>query len=149
MNRLQGMIALAGLTLAAPASAQDAGLGWLVGKWCAEPSASGRVTCEQWQPMAGGVMQGKSTTQHAGLYTVEPMTITVEPGRLVYHAEPPKQAPTDFYAVAAEGQAVRFENKAHDYPQVVRYWREGELLMAEISLADGSKPMRWVYRRED
>jgi len=38
-----------------------------------------------------------------------------------------------------------FENRDHDYPQRIRYWREGEVLMAEISLADGSKPMRWRY----
>jgi hypothetical protein len=42
---------------------------------------------------------------------------------------------------------VTFVNAVHDYPQRIRYWREGEEMFAEISLADGSKPVRWRYRR--
>jgi hypothetical protein len=42
---------------------------------------------------------------------------------------------------------VTFFNVAHDYPQRIRYWREGDVLNAEIALKDGSKPMRWVYHR--
>ncbi len=41
-----------------------------------------------------------------------------------------------------------FANAAHDYPQRIRYWREGETLNAEISLLDGSKAMRWQYKRD-
>ncbi|WP_371371649.1 hypothetical protein, partial [Salmonella sp. M307] len=77
----------------------------------------------------------------------EPMRITRGADKLVFHAEPPGQAPTDFTADGATPGNVEFVNAAHDYPQRIRYWREGELLMAEISLADGSKPMRWAYRR--
>ncbi|MGY4397037.1 hypothetical protein ACVWZA_002228 [Sphingomonas sp. UYAg733] len=34
---------------------------------------------------------------------------------------------------------------AHDYPQRIRYWREGKILNAKISLSYGSKRMRWSY----
>ena len=79
----------------------------------------------------------------------EPMRIAGDAGALVFHAEPPGQTPTDFQTAKLDtaSQSVEFVNIAHDYPQRIRYWREGELLMAEISLADGSKPMRWRYRR--
>jgi hypothetical protein len=30
----------------------------------------------------------------------------------------------------------------------VRYWREGDVLVGEIAMADGSNPMRWRYRRQ-
>lgn len=38
-----------------------------------------------------------------------------------------------------------FANRAHDYRPHIRYWREGRLLKARISLFDGSKPMEWSY----
>ena len=126
----------------------DADLGWLVGTWCTERDSPRKTrTCEKWEPMAGGGLRGRTTVWRERT-TTEQMRIMIEPERLVFHAEPDKQAPADFYAADVEGLSVRFENRAHDYPQVVRYWREGELLMAEISLADGSKPQRWMYRRE-
>ena len=43
-------------------------------------------------------------------------------------------------------EAVEFANPAHDYPQRIRYWRQGKLLMAEVSKMDGSKALRWNYR---
>lgn len=42
---------------------------------------------------------------------------------------------------------VTFVNFANDYPQRIRYWREGKRLLAEISLADGSKVHRFTYKR--
>lgn len=49
-------------------------------------------------------------------------------------------------SLAAQAAAmVEFANPAHDYPQRIRYWREGRLLKARISLMDGSKPMEWRY----
>ena len=43
-------------------------------------------------------------------------------------------------------EAIEFANPANDYPQRIRYWRQGKLLMAEISQIDGSKAVRWNYR---
>jgi hypothetical protein len=41
---------------------------------------------------------------------------------------------------------VTFVNPANDFPQRVRYRRTATGLEAEISLLDGSKPVRWSYR---
>lgn len=132
--------------------APEPDLSWMVGKWCTERSGAGKPgvqqTCEVWQPMAGRVMRGQTIYWHERFFTAEDMRITVQGERLTFHAEPAKQAPADFFAPGVSGQSVRFENRAHDYPQVVRYWREGDVLNAEISLADGSKPQRWAYRLE-
>ena len=148
MRMLGGLAALATLGFAGPAMAQDASLGWLVGEWCTTPAPGEKVTCERWRPMVSGVMEGQTIVHHQRFHTVEAMRITQGGMGLVFHAEPQGQPPADFHAAAAQGNAVRFENRAHDYPQVVRYWREGEVLMAEISLADGSKPQRWTYHRK-
>ena len=95
-------------------------------------------------------MRGTNTTHKGGqVVTNEKMTITVNGGGAVFHAEPANQLPGDFRAVKLDSAArsVTFEEAAHDYPQRVRYWREGETLMAEISLLDGSKAMRWTFHR--
>ena len=148
---LRFAIAAASLAGAAPALAQEAPLEWLRGAWCTDPDAKGRRTCETWEDDGKGALAGLSQAQAANggpVETLERMRITAEPNRLVFHADPTGQEGGDFYAVGAQRPlAVRFENAAHDYPQVVRYWREGELLLAEISLADGGKPVRWTFRR--
>lgn len=134
--------------MAAGQGAAPAQLDWLVGTWCTEPR-NGSLTCEIWMPMDEGVMRGEGTTRTERGTTRERMRIQISETGAVFHAEPQGQAPADFRAVEmdAAARAVTFENAAHDYPQRVRYWREGELLMAEISLADGSKPQRWRYQR--
>lgn len=124
-------------------------LDWLVGKWCTEPR-NGRTTCETWQPAgADGMMRGETVTTSPKGEQREAMRIGGTGDAMVFHAEPVGQPPADF-AVKPGGigaRSVEFVNAGHDYPQRIRYWREGEQLMAEISLADGGKPMRWVYRR--
>jgi hypothetical protein len=60
----------------------------------------------------------------------------------------PKGAPAiGFKAVEADSKSITFVNAAHDYPQRVRYVVTEAGLDAEVSLADGSKPNRWSYRR--
>lgn len=137
------------MALALMAAGQGAApFDWLVGTWCTEPR-NGSLTCEIWMPMDEGVMRGEGTTRTERGTTRERMRIQISETEAVFRAEPQGQAPADFRAVEmdAAARAVTFENAAHDYPQRVRYWREGEWLMAEISLADGGKPQRWRYQR--
>lgn len=139
------------IVLLAMAAPEDAPFAWMVGSWCTRPGPSARTTCETWQPMADGVMRGVSKTRHERMTTLdEAMEIRRDGSFWVFHAEPRGQAPADFRAGAGDvaAQAVSFRNAAHDYPQRVRYWRDGETLMAEIAMADGSKPVVWEYFRE-
>ena len=142
------ILSLAALA-ATPVAQTQQPLAWLVGEWCTEAKA-GKQTCEHWAPMAKGEMPGTSETRRGtAIVSAETMRIVERDGRLLFHAEPRGQAPADFPASAARTGPMEavFENRAHDYPQRIRYWREGEMLMAEIALADGSKPMRWAYHR--
>jgi hypothetical protein len=142
------ILSLAALAATPLVQAQEP-LGWLVGEWCTNPEG-GTQTCERWAPMAKGEMQGVSETRRgAVIVTAETMRIIDDAGGLVFHAEPKGQAAADFRSTARDAapSELMFENRAHDYPQRVRYWREGEMLMAEIALADGGKPMRWAYHR--
>ena len=69
-----------------------------------------------------------------------------QPGKpfMTFYATPAGSARTFFRWVASETK-LTFVNEAHDYPQRIRYWREGKNLIAEVSLADGSKSKRWRY----
>ena len=139
-----------GLMLVLPGAAPAAGglPDWLAGRWCTAEGGPTR-TCEQWQPAAGGMMLGTSQTVKGGkTVAFEFLRIGLDGDTAVYLPQPGGKPPVPFRAVAgAEG--ITFVNAAHDYPQRIRYWREGKLLMAETSLADGSNANRWSYRRAE
>jgi Domain of unknown function (DUF6265) len=139
-------IAAAALLLGGARPGQDAGFGWLAGDW--REDAGARWTTEHWEAAPGGMKGVGSSGSKGATAESEAMTITLDGGVAVFTALPnDAQAPTPFREVAHGPQDVTFENAGHDYPQRIRYWREGEALLAEISLADGSKPMRWRYTR--
>jgi hypothetical protein len=142
------MIVALVLFAVSPALAQEAGpLDWLSGAWCTKGDAQGQ-SCERWSAMTGGTMLGTSqTVKDSKTSDFEFLRITLDGGKAVYHAQPGGIPPVSFREVKREGQSVTFENAAHDYPQRIRYWREGEVLKAEISLMDGKRAMGWSFRK--
>ena len=139
-------VAAIGLLAAAPAVAVP--FDWLVGSWCEQTERA--RTCEHWARLAHGRMAGGGTTiRHGKLVEGEVTVIRLTPKGAVYDASPDGAPVVPFAQVERTARSVTFENRAHDYPQRIRYWREGADLLAEISLADGSRPMRWHYRRAD
>lgn len=137
-----------GLMLVLPGAAPaSSGLPeWLAGRWCTVEGGPTR-TCEQWQPAAGGMMLGTSQTVKGGkTVAFEFLRIGLDGDAAVYLPQPGGKPPVAFRAVTgAEG--VTFVNAGHDYPQRIHYRLKDDALTAEISLADGSKAMRWSYRR--
>jgi hypothetical protein len=147
---------IAAMLLAAPAQSQaelEAAMpGWMAGAWCTEGPKTDR-TCEYWTPESGGLMIGASITTKAG------KAVSFEQARIVggfnphgptiiYIASPEGAPAVSFLDVPVrEGKRISFENKEHDYPQRIRYWMEDDAMIAEVALADGSKPMRWRFKR--
>lgn len=68
-------------------------------------------------------------------------------GSLTFYGSPKGAAAVGFKAIEADGKSITFVNPGHDYPQRVRYVVTESGLDAEISLADGSKPNKWSYKR--
>ena len=68
-------------------------------------------------------------------------------GTVTFYGSPKGAAPVPFKATASDNKSITFVNATHDYPQRVSYKLTADLLEAEVSLADGSKPNRWSYRR--
>lgn len=134
---------LAGLLTAAspPSSAPE----WLAGSWT--ETKGERWTEEYWTGMRGGIMLGGGRSGKGDqLRDWEALRITRDAdGGLTYWASPKGAPAVAFKVVSASGTEIIFANPAHDYPQRIRYWRSGKILNAEISLADGSKAIRWSY----
>lgn len=141
----------AALALAVPAGAaaqQDAARfpAWLAGAW----SSSGEGdswTEEFWTHPRGGIMIGASREGRGDtLRSWESIRIQRKPdGTLAYIPLPNGGPAVEFAMVRQNERSIEFANPAHDYPQRIRYWREGDMLHAEISLSDGSRANSWAY----
>jgi hypothetical protein len=96
-------------------------LAWLAGNWRME--RNGRLVDEQWMVPAGGLMLGMARTVAKGkLVEYEFVQIREGPGgELFYIAQPSGQKEAAFKAVSQTDTDVVFENKEHDFPQVIGY----------------------------
>ena len=121
---------------------------WMTGCW--EQRSGENWTEECWTAPRGGMMIGSSRSGRGDRLTEwETMQVilrstpdaTVPP--MAFWASPGGQSRTMFGWSPVAGQGVTFTNPQHDYPQRIRYWREGEELLAEISRMDGSNARRW------
>lgn len=107
---------------------------WLAGCWEASSPDGGRSVEEQWMAPRGGLMLGLSRSVRDGeARGHEFLAIRETEGRLVYHAAPSGQSPTDFTARAVEEGRLEFVNAAHDFPRKIAYRRVGaDSVRAEV-----------------
>jgi hypothetical protein len=153
MGALLVVAASAGLAVAGdPSTLPD----WMAGCWVAETEVEWVEEC--WTPPRGGIMLGTNRTGKQGdgdtpagweMMQIGPVRPEAEPAArgLAFRASLRGSPWTAFERVANKAPGLTFLNTAHDYPQRIHYWREGELLKAEVSLADGSEPMKWTFRK--
>jgi hypothetical protein len=120
---------------------------WMTGAWFNE--AGETWADEYWTPPRAGIMIGASRSGKADKLSFwEHMRIIREPdGKLAFWAIAGDQKPVRFAVVKNTAEEIIFENSDNDYPQRVRYWREGKMLKAEISLVDGSKASNFSFGR--
>ena len=147
---MQRKVLAALLALSAPAAAQPGTAAtlpdWLAGYWQAQDGIA--WSDEMWNAPRGGIMLGIGRAG-SGPQTQswETMRIMVKPdGAIALLAQPRGVPATEFPAVSIGEDSIEFANSAHDYPQRIRYWRQGQLLMAETSKLDGSEAQRWNFR---
>ena len=116
---------------------------WLAGCWEASSPDGERSVEEQWMAPRGGLMLGLSRSVRDGeARGHEFLAIREAEGRLVYHAVPSGQAPTDFTARAVEDGRLEFVNAGHDFPRKIVYRRMGvDSVRAEVfGEVDGETP---------
>jgi|ERR1700754_578321 Domain of unknown function (DUF6265) len=140
---------LADFLLATAAVAQTQALpAFMTGCW--DTNEGERWTQECWMEPKGGLMLGASREgTGATIKSWEQLRIELATdGTVTLFASPGGRPPVPFKAGKMSTSAVEFTNARHDYPQRIRYELKDGRLEAEISLLDGSKPVRWSYTRE-
>lgn len=144
---LRPILAVA-LLLAAPLSAQSQMRlpAWMAGTWSMQDGAEWHD--EIWTDPRGGLMLGLERSGF-GLELTHWELMQIRQGadgRIAFVAQPPGGPRVEFPMVLASEEAVEFANPSNSYPQRIRYWRQGKLLMIEISRIDGSDARRWNCR---
>jgi hypothetical protein len=131
-RRLSVLAIAAAATIARPQESAIDRIAWLAGCW--ELRTQNRVTLEMWMPPAGGMMLGASRTVIGGAAReFEHLRITAHGDTLVYTSIPSGQRETDFRSTTVSAREIVFENRTHDFPQVIRYRRAGaDSLIARI-----------------
>lgn len=137
-------IAMQAATLPAPPSLPC----WMGGSWISE-EAEERWTEESWTGCRADTMMGTGRGGRGGAVTsYEFMRIARnENGDLMFYGSPFGNPAAAFRAVKAGPGEIVFVNPNHTYPQRIRYWMQGEMLYAEATMIDGSKPQAWRYKR--
>ena len=139
--------ALAGAAVAQSKQGEGTAPGWMAGCWLQERAEKWTEEC--WMAPRGGLMlgAGRSGSGETLRNWEATQILAGKDGKLAFWASPSGGARVGFPEVSRASQEIVFANPAHDYPQRIRYWRDGEALNAEISKMDGSRAMRWTYRR--
>ena len=142
---------IAVLALALPAHAQTgnvAALGWMSGTWVHE-DARQKVT-ESWVGPANGMMAAVNLTAYpGGKRSFEFLRIVDAGESMSYLASPGGRAPVEFKLREVGERRVVFENAAHDFPQRIAYWMEGERLAARVegTIKGERKSEEWRFSR--
>ena len=115
-------------------------LAWLAGSWVG--TVRGVEMEEHWTAARGGSMigmhrdVGKSRT-----LGFEFLRIEQQGDQIVYLSMPNgRSAATPFPLKEGPGTRVVFENPAHDFPQRIVYWKDGNVLRARIEGTMNGKP---------
>ena len=120
---------------------------FLAGCW--EQRQGDRWTEECWTAPRGGLMIGSGRNgtgeriDHWEYMRIERGADGVRPSTAPLRVRPPSPSrrPT------SSARHITFANPATIIPQRVRYVATADGIDAEVSLADGTKPQRWRYRR--
>ena len=121
-------------------------LSWLAGSWCGKDGT--QQIEETWLAPNRYEAIGMSRTVQGGrMVSFEYMRITEIDGLVRFVAQPGGDAPTEFPRSAGGEGWIRFENKAHDFPQRIEYRREADGLYAEVGgPGEGGKEEMISYR---
>lgn len=143
---LAAVLAVTALPLGAERPAAAPLPDWMAGTWMMEDGAN--WSDEVWMDPRGGIMLGVARSgfgPQLQFWEVSQIRRKAD-GTISLLAQPQGKPASEFPMVLHSEEAIEFANPAHDYPQRIRYWRQGQLLMAEISKLDGSDAVRWNFR---
>ena len=126
-----------------------ASLDWMAGSWVLVRGEE-RVA-ETWLGPGNGLLVGVNLTTKGERKSFEFLRIADTPEGFSYYASPGGRSPATEFKLKERGERrVVFENAAHDFPQRVLYWREGDHLVARIegTIQGRERQQEWRWTRE-
>lgn len=136
MKILAGLVLVSAVVLGSDNDSHT--FGWLVGCWVsADGSAQEVWVVDSDESLAGFGVAIDGTT--IGFYEVLSIRKNAH-GSYIYTAHPSGQRSASFAATVIADNSVVFSNPDHDYPQEIRYSRDGNRLSATTSLLGGANP---------
>lgn len=126
-------------TLSLGASAQPAMPTFMAGCWAGEHTDARRSSYEVWIAPRAEHMLGVSQTVLPNRTEFEFLRVERTDAQIDYVAQPSGRPPTRFRMTDSSDTHAEFSNPTHDFPQRIRYAREGDLLRADTS---GGNPVR-------
>jgi hypothetical protein len=127
---------------------RTASLDWMTGTWT--QARGEEVVTESWLGPGNGLMVAVNlATRGPTRRTFEFLRIADTPEGFSYYASPGGKPPTEFKLKELGDKRVVFENAAHDFPQRILYWRDGENLVARVEGKIGGKDRsdEWRFSR--
>lgn len=127
-------------------------LSWLQGTWTgaetgSPPQSTSRFE-ECWTDAAGGIMVGMGKElEKDKLSFFEYLRIESRKEGLFYVAQPFGKQPVSFKLLRMQETEAVFENKEHDFPQRITYFKkaDGVLEIELLGVGDGAKEKRVSY----
>lgn len=133
------------LQTAAPAAAPP-DLSWMSGYWL--DCSNGREVAEAWSEERAGLRVGWNlTVSRSGRPGFEVSHIATLPQGFAYVAQPSGAPPTAFVMSDSGPNHVVFSNAENDFPNHIRYERDGDVLKARIDgTIDGqARSVSWSF----
>ena len=121
---------------------------WMAGSWSG--TAGGVKMEEHWTAPDGGLMLGMHRdVAPGGKASFEFLRIEKKGDALVYQAMPGGRSATPFTLKTSTADRVVFENRAHDFPQRIIYWRDGARLCARVEgkMSGNEMHEEWCWSR--
>jgi hypothetical protein len=144
--RCLALLAVLALPFSAPAFAATALPEWMAGTWAMESGAA--WADEVWTSPRGGMMLGIYRLGFGGK-AEEWHTARIEPkggGLVLIIQDKGGAASVEFQLAVFGASSIEFTNPANAFPQRIRFWREGQLLMSESARMDGGEARRMNFR---
>ncbi len=139
---LLGTSLLLGACAASPEADTSHPLGWISGCW---ENADGDYR-EVWSAPDHGFLFGYALALKGDTVSFFEQS-RIDPGAAyTFNAYPAGEGPARFTEIERGASHIVFADAGHDYPQRIRYARDGNRMTAEISLIDGSKGQGFAFR---
>ena len=115
---------------------------FLVGEWIRTNEKTDRKTYESWKKLNNTTYLGCGfTIKNNDTISQEHLTITKidEKWILKVKLDKTKEETTDFELIRSDKNTFTVENQENDFPKIIKYWKNGTLLNAEISNDESNK----------